>query len=109
MATLVAASLLGGCGFMHRHFDRKNDDYKRAVESRPLEVPPDLDTPSSNGALSVPAASTRTAVAATATNPSLRSTWRCRRIWLFAPLRLPLPRDDGHSSQRVAAPPHRQG
>jgi uncharacterized lipoprotein len=70
MATLVAASLLGGCGFMHRHFDRKNDDYKRAVETRPLEVPPDLDTPSSSGALSVPAASARTAVAATATTPS---------------------------------------
>jgi uncharacterized lipoprotein len=65
----MSASLLGGCGFMHRHFERKNDDYKRAVESRPLEVPPDLDTPSSSGALSVPAVSAHTAGAATSTTP----------------------------------------
>ena len=45
LAVLVSASLLGGCGFLHRHFERKNDEYKTAVESRPLEVPPDLDTP----------------------------------------------------------------
>jgi uncharacterized lipoprotein len=69
LATLVSASLLGGCGFMNRHFERKNDDYKRAVESRPLEVPPDLDTPNSSGALSVPAASARTTAAATSTTP----------------------------------------
>jgi uncharacterized lipoprotein len=69
LATLVSASLLGGCGFMHRHFERKNDDYKRAVESRPLEVPPDLDTPSSSGALSVPAVSAHDAGAATSTTP----------------------------------------
>jgi uncharacterized lipoprotein len=67
LAALVSASLLGGCGFMHRHFERKNDEYKRAVESRPLEVPPDLDTPSSSGALSVPAASARTSAVATST------------------------------------------
>jgi uncharacterized lipoprotein len=65
----MSASLLGGCGFMHRHFERKNDDYKRAVESRPLEVPPDLDTPSSSGALSVPAVSAHTAGPATSTTP----------------------------------------
>jgi len=69
LATLVAASLLGGCGFMHRHFERKNDDYKRAVESRPLEVPPDLDTPSSSGALTVPATSARTSSAVASTTP----------------------------------------
>ncbi|HEU4665078.1 MAG TPA: hypothetical protein VFS55_13710 [Dokdonella sp.] len=61
MAALVSASLLGGCGFLHRHFERKNDEYTRAVESRPLEVPPDLDTPNSAGALTVPAASARPA------------------------------------------------
>jgi uncharacterized lipoprotein len=55
---------------MHRHFERKNDDYKRAMESRPLEVPPDLDTPSSSGALAVPAVSTRATAAVTSTTPS---------------------------------------
>ncbi|WP_395682568.1 hypothetical protein [Dokdonella sp.] len=69
LTTLVSGSLLGGCGFMHRHLDRKNDEYKRAVESRPLEVPPDLDTPSSSGALTVPAVSGRATTAAASTNP----------------------------------------
>lgn len=65
LAVLVSASLLGGCGFMHRHFERKNDEYKTAVESRPLEVPPDLDTPNSAGALTVPAVSARAAATPT--------------------------------------------
>jgi len=69
LAALVSASLLGGCGFMHRHFERKNDEYKRAVESRPLEVPPDLDTPSSSGALTVPAVSARASSAPVSTAP----------------------------------------
>lgn len=54
-ATLAAASLLSGCGFMHRHLDHKDVDYRKSVQERPLEVPPDLDTPSSSGALVVPA------------------------------------------------------
>lgn len=54
-ATLAAASLLSGCGFMHRHLDHKDADYRKSVQERPLEVPPDLDTPSSSGALMVPA------------------------------------------------------
>lgn len=56
LLTIVAAgSLLGGCGFLNRHLERKNDEYKRAVESRPLEVPPDLDAPNSSGTLNIPA------------------------------------------------------
>lgn len=53
-AALAVASLLGGCGFMHRHLDHKDVDYRKAAQERPLEVPPDLDTPSSSGALVVP-------------------------------------------------------
>ncbi len=53
-ATLAAASLLSGCGFMHRHLDHKDADYRKSVQERPLEVPPDLDTPNSRGALVVP-------------------------------------------------------
>ena len=60
-ATLAAASLLSGCGFMHRHLDHKDADYRRSVQERPLEVPPDLDTPSSSGALIVPAIGSATA------------------------------------------------
>ncbi len=54
LTTVALASLLGGCGFIHRHFDRKDDSYKKSVNERPLEVPPDLDTPNSSGALVVP-------------------------------------------------------
>lgn len=51
---LIAASLLGGCGFFSRHADRKDQAYREAVQSRPLEVPPDLDNPASSSALVVP-------------------------------------------------------
>ena len=54
LLTLIAASLLGGCGFLSRHLDRKDDSYKQSVQSRPLEVPPDLDSPASNTALAIP-------------------------------------------------------
>jgi len=51
---LIAASLLGGCGFLSRHADRKDQAYKESVQSRPLEVPPDLDNPASSSALTIP-------------------------------------------------------
>jgi uncharacterized lipoprotein len=70
LAALVSASLLGGCGFLHRHFERKNDEYKTAVEARPLEVPPDLDTPNSAGALTVPPVSARAAMPAPGAAPA---------------------------------------
>ena len=63
-AALMAASLLGGCGFMHSHFGHKAPAYSKAVEERPLEVPPDLDTPNNSGALVVPPAGAATASAA---------------------------------------------
>lgn len=56
LATLAATSLLGGCGFLHKHFDRKEPEYRKSVEEKPLEVPPDLDSPNSSGALVIPAA-----------------------------------------------------
>ena len=54
LAVLIAASLLGGCGFLQRSFDRTDSVYKQSAEQRPLEVPPDLDTPSSSSALVIP-------------------------------------------------------
>lgn len=56
LAGFAASSLLTGCGFMHRHFGQKDVEYQKSAEERPLEVPPDLDTPNSSGALLVPPA-----------------------------------------------------
>lgn len=64
LTAIVAASLLSGCGFLRRHSERKNNEYKQAVESRPLEVPPGLDMPSGSGALTIPAGGTTAVPAA---------------------------------------------
>lgn len=75
-ALVIAGSLLSGCSWFHR--DRV-DYYKGAQETRPLEVPPDLDTPSSSkelvvpgpGAASAPAAgTTQTATSAASSRAS---------------------------------------
>jgi uncharacterized lipoprotein len=47
LATVVLAA--GGCSFFG-----KKSSYEQAQASRPLEVPPDLDTPSTAGSLSIP-------------------------------------------------------
>ena len=49
-ALLVAG--LSGCQL----FGKKNELYTQSAESRPLEVPPDLDRPSADKAMSLPAA-----------------------------------------------------
>lgn len=51
LALALAASTLGGCSWF-----RHEPAYLAAVESRPLEVPPDLVLPSSAGALQIPPA-----------------------------------------------------
>lgn len=70
LAALAAfAALSSGCGFFHE----KADYYNKAPESRPLEVPPDLDTPVSTNELVVPATGTsaaRSASASTAASPA---------------------------------------
>ncbi|KAB2901590.1 MAG: hypothetical protein DWB45_08955 [Xanthomonadales bacterium] len=53
-AALAATLLLSGCSFFQRQADRRANEYKSAHETRPLEVPPDLDTPNGSAALSVP-------------------------------------------------------
>ena len=77
LTTVALTSLLGGCGFIHRHFDRKDDGYKKSVNGRPLEVPPDLDTPNSSGAMVVPtpgAGAGSAAAVASATPPGTDAT-----------------------------------
>jgi uncharacterized lipoprotein len=72
LSILAAGSLLTGCNFVHRHFGKKDDiQYRKAVEGRPLEVPPDLDTPNNSKALVVPSAS---AAASTASAPATADT-----------------------------------
>ena len=46
----VAALALGGCGW----FGGKTKEYETSQETRPLEVPPDLDAPSTGSALVIP-------------------------------------------------------
>jgi len=54
-ATVVATGLLvvavSGCHW----FGKKNELYSQSTESRPLEVPPDLDRPSADNARALPA------------------------------------------------------
>lgn len=65
---VTASSLLAGCGWFHRHAEKKNDEYKTSVQERPLEVPPDLDKPSTAGALTIPQANPNAGSAAPATS-----------------------------------------
>lgn len=67
---LVAASLLGGCGFLHKHFDRKEPAYQKSPQDRPLEIPPDLNTPNGSGALVIPPGASPAASAQPATPPA---------------------------------------
>lgn len=54
LAVVFLAVSLSGC-----HWFKKTDDaYLQSAESRPLEVPPDLDRPAADRAMALPAAST---------------------------------------------------
>ena len=71
LATVAIAScLLGGCGFINRHFHKENDAYKTSVQEHPLEVPPDLDKPNTAAALSIPQPSAATASADASSAPA---------------------------------------
>lgn len=65
LMAVAASSLLGGCGFIDRHFHKQNTEYQRSVEERPLDVPPDLDRPNTTGALVIPPAGGAAAAPAT--------------------------------------------
>src|SRR3546814_12870476 len=49
---IIAVTLLAtsGCGW----FRSKKEPYKNAAESRPLEIPPDLDQPKTDPAMRIP-------------------------------------------------------
>ncbi len=52
LAALVLVAAVSGCSM----FGKKNELYAQSAESRPLEVPPDLDRPSADRAMALPAA-----------------------------------------------------
>ncbi|MEO7477971.1 MAG: hypothetical protein ABIT64_01925 [Lysobacteraceae bacterium] len=61
-ATTIATALLAasGCSMFHHKdggswFHRHNQDYQKSHENRPLEVPPDLDTPATDPSMQIPA------------------------------------------------------
>ena len=61
-ATTIAAAMLAasGCSMFHHKdgggwFHRHNSDYQKSRENRPLEVPPDLDTPATDPSMQIPA------------------------------------------------------
>ncbi|HET7065249.1 MAG TPA: hypothetical protein VFI49_13335 [Rudaea sp.] len=60
----AAMAGLSGCSWFHH----KSDVYSSAVESRPLEVPPDLDSPPNANELLVPQAGSATASGVAAAN-----------------------------------------
>lgn len=51
----IASLLLGGCSWFSRNKERT--EYQGAAQTRPLEVPPDLDSPAGSSALTIPNAS----------------------------------------------------
>ena len=67
-AAIVLASGVSGCHW----FGKKDELYTQSVESRPLEVPPDLDRPSADRAMALPSAggsATASGVASAAGSP----------------------------------------
>lgn len=53
-AAIVASVLVAGLSGCH-WFGKKDELYSQSSESRPLEVPPDLDRPSADNAMALPA------------------------------------------------------
>lgn len=63
VCAIVLLPLLGGCGALRAKFGNKSDAYKHSVQTHPLEVPPDLDTPNRTGTLVIPEPSASAATA----------------------------------------------
>lgn len=63
LVLLLACAVLAasGCSWF-----RRNSPYNQSAETRPLEVPPDLDRPNTDAALGTPSSVTRSAVSAAA-------------------------------------------
>jgi uncharacterized lipoprotein len=71
IATAVALTLgMTGCHW----FGKRNSPYQMSAESRPLEVPPDLDKPDTSGAMQVPEAGTQSVTRSSMAAPAQPSS-----------------------------------
>ncbi|MGB0132258.1 hypothetical protein [Dokdonella sp.] len=73
LGLLVALTMLSGCGYMRSKFGSKSEVYKVGAQSKPLEVPPDLDAPNRTGTLVIPEPSPTAAPAAADTSVPVAS------------------------------------
>jgi uncharacterized lipoprotein len=67
LCALVLLSSLSACSSLRARFGSKSDAYKSSAQTRPLEVPPDLDTPNHSGSLLIPEPSAASASVVTDT------------------------------------------
>jgi uncharacterized lipoprotein len=56
-AVVLALLSASGCHWVRSKFHTTNTDYSKSPESRPLEVPPDLNAPDTSNAMAIPSAS----------------------------------------------------
>ena len=63
----ISTALLAGCSLFHH---KKDNYYSKAQETKPLEVPPDLDTPPTSNELTVPAPGSPSTTTASTTTSS---------------------------------------
>ena len=69
LGLVAMLTLLSGCGYMRAKFGSSESEvYKVGAQSKPLEVPPDLDAPNKSGALVIPEPSPTAAPAAADTS-----------------------------------------
>lgn len=80
---VVAVAGTAGC-----HWFKKDSPYQQSAESRPLEVPPDLDLPNTQGAMQIPGDApqsvTRSSLAPSATAATTGFTMAGERDEAFA-------------------------
>jgi uncharacterized lipoprotein len=69
VSVIAVAAALGGCSLFHHH----DNYYSKAVEARPLEVPPDLDTPPATNELNVPTVGGAAATTSSSASSSVSS------------------------------------
>jgi len=69
---VLAVAVVGASGC--RWFRKGDDVYKQSAETRPLEIPPDLDRPSTDNAMAVPGGSVTASQAAAARPQQAAST-----------------------------------
>jgi len=63
-AVVVAAMATSGC-----HWFKRGNPYQKSAETRPLEVPPDLDKPNTEGAMQAPQATQSVTRSSMTTSP----------------------------------------